>query len=110
MYRRLLLVLVVVVAYTRPQQPPPRKPGDWDCTCGTVNFAKRLHCYRCGKPGPKKKRQQWWEQDFDPPSVAAKVLEDADATRLGDEHFRQPSFNPRVKPPSPALPEVYEAI
>jgi len=25
-----------------------RKRGDWDCQCGTVNFAKRVECHRCG--------------------------------------------------------------
>lgn len=27
-----------------------RKPGDWDCGCGFMNFASRNDCMKCGKP------------------------------------------------------------
>lgn len=32
--------------------PPPKKPGDWDCTCGVSNFAKRDVCFVCGEHKP----------------------------------------------------------
>ena len=27
-----------------------RKPGDWDCSCGCMNFASRVQCKQCGAP------------------------------------------------------------
>lgn len=29
-----------------------RKPGDWDCACGELNFAARISCRRCAKAKP----------------------------------------------------------
>merc|ERR1712061_483496 len=31
-----------------------RKPGDWDCPkCGTMNFASRGECFKCGATKPR---------------------------------------------------------
>lgn len=30
-----------------------KKPGDWDCSCGFMNFASRNDCMKCGKPKPR---------------------------------------------------------
>lgn len=39
--------------------PPPvssyssstnRRPGDWDCRCGALNYASRSACFKCGAP------------------------------------------------------------
>jgi hypothetical protein len=27
-----------------------KKPGDWDCSCGSSNFGSRSACYKCNKP------------------------------------------------------------
>lgn len=32
----------------RPQEAMPKRPGDWEC-CGTVIFASRTSCFKCGK-------------------------------------------------------------
>lgn len=29
-----------------------RKPGDWDCVCGELNFAARTSCRKCSKAKP----------------------------------------------------------
>lgn len=35
----------------RPQQAMPRRPGDWEC-CGSVVFASKPNCLKCGRPNP----------------------------------------------------------
>lgn len=30
-----------------------RKPGDWDCSCGFMNFASRADCMKCARPKPR---------------------------------------------------------
>lgn len=34
---------------TRKPQENIKKKGDWDCSCGGMNFASRLACHKCGK-------------------------------------------------------------
>lgn len=38
------------------------KPGDWECSCGRENFARRMSCFSCGKPRPScAKRDGDWK-------------------------------------------------
>jgi len=38
------------VGAVRPLRGGPRKPGDWECPCGTQNFARRVLCFYCEMP------------------------------------------------------------
>lgn len=31
-----------------------QRDGDWDCSCGTSNFASRRQCFKCSEPKPGK--------------------------------------------------------
>lgn len=34
---------------------PNAKPGDWKCSCGASNFARRDSCFKCSEPKPEGK-------------------------------------------------------
>jgi len=53
-------------------QPPPQ-PGDWLCQCKANNFARRTHCFICGKPKPLTQQPLWnSEPDFSFPQQPMK--------------------------------------
>lgn len=35
---------------TRSSAQTNRRPGDWDCRCGALNYASRSACFKCGAP------------------------------------------------------------
>src|SRR5947209_582714 len=35
-----------------------RKKGDWDCSCGALNFASRFACHKCGKNKENKETKE----------------------------------------------------
>ncbi|CAO3617508.1 unnamed protein product [Cunninghamella echinulata] len=32
------------------REPPQRRDGDWDCSCGALNYSRRTECYKCQSP------------------------------------------------------------